>query len=163
MKKQFEVVLYKSSQQGYRHLYTIHFNGQKDNEFDQFLKNTNVNQHKDYSELLGRLNELLNTRGFIGKYFKFYQSETNLLIGYIRQAGGSDLRLYCSVFGENLLLIGGGGIKTTHSRQGTQEVQDAFARLEYVDQKIAERIENNEIYFDENNFIQGNLKFIVEE
>lgn len=157
--KKFKLVRYKSSTRGYRHIYSPHFDGEEYCELDQFLGTSDVFSNPSYSQVATRLEEMIERRGFKNKYFKFRQSKTNELLCYLLLPEKSDLRLYCCRYSLNVLIVGSGGVKESQARQDTPKLQKAFSRLEDADTKIVERLNSKEVYYNENNILQGNLNF----
>ena len=146
------------AQHGSRNIYTIKFDDQLKNEFDLFTDNKAIQGHKDYQKVFKNLQYYLTKSGFREDYFNFNQKSKSDLVGYLK-LGYSNLRLYCIVRSDNLIILGTGGIKTTKQRQGTKKVNEAFERMDYVEEKIYSRIQDKELNISTDNKFYGNLVF----
>lgn len=123
-------------------IYSIQFDGEEKHEFEKFIGNPEIRNHPDYEPLRKKIKELYNKRGLLPQYFRL-EDEKSIHPEICRiDYGTGMLRLYCIRWNDNLLILGGGGIKPKGARfwqespelsSEARKIADAFHRLvEYL-------------------------------
>lgn len=92
-------------------IYSIQFDGDNKHEFQKFLIDPEVRKHPDFQPLRKKLKELYDKRGLLAQFFrpeddKGFRPEISRI-----DYGTGKLRVYCIRWDDNLLILGGGGVK----------------------------------------------------
>lgn len=92
-------------------IYSIQFDGEEEHEFQKFITNPEVIKHPDFQPLRKKLKELYDKRGLLNQFFR--PEDDKCLHPEISRIdyGTGKLRLYCIRWSDDLLILGGGGIK----------------------------------------------------
>lgn len=160
MNLDFEIQIFAEGET--RNIYSIKFDDRKQNEFLLFLNDRDIRKHTDFQSLVSKIDDLYNEKGFKNVYFNQKQGSKSGLVGYLKLKK-SDLRLYCIVRSENLIIIGSGAIKKTRTRQKTASAEDAFRRMDYAEEIIYQLIKDGKIVVSKDNKFIGDLKIKGEQ
>jgi len=97
-------------------IYSILFDGESKNEFQKFLEDPDVRNHPDFRALGKKIKEMYNKRGLLEHYFR--PEDGKRLYPEISRIdyGTGKLRIYCIRWDDNLLILGGGGVKPNDIR-----------------------------------------------
>ena len=130
-------------------LYTIQFLSENDSEFEKFY-----NRFKDDVEFNP---DLMRIVGFIGKIAdfgaleRFFRPEGKMKDNVVAlPVVRSKLRLYCLRLSDKILILGNGGVKTTRTYEGNNELSGYVLTLQNFDKLIKEGVENGTITVTEN-------------
>lgn len=148
----FEIVQYEIGRKTI--LFTIRIEGETQTEFEKFINDNEIKYMTCFSELIERLKDIMNRLGAEEKFFRDESNMTNTVVALCREK----LRLYCCRYRNNILIPGGGGIKNTRTYQDDHKLKTIVEVLEYVSERIDQRIFGKELYMNEFGF-QGNLTF----
>ena len=119
-------------------IYSIQFDGEEKHEFEKFLEKSEVQNHPDFQALRKKLKEMYNKRGLLEDYF--IPEDDRCLHPEISRIdyGTGKLRLYCIRWDDNLLIVGGGGVKPDDIRfwQEDTVLTDAARKIINVFDKL---------------------------
>ena len=142
-------------------IYALYLKDEEISEFDKFLIKKNVEESGYKEFIIDKILDIANHAGAREIFFK-PQGKINDSVYRLKETG-KYIRLYCCRYGQIILILGGGGYKKTRTYQETKELYDQVKLLQQMDQKIVERMKSKEIIINENNELEGNLKFYEEE
>lgn len=132
-------------------IYSVHFDGEDKHEFDKFLEDLDVQNHPDFQALRKKIKEMYNKRGLLEHYFipeddKCLHPEISR-INY----GTGKLRLYCIRWNDNLLILGGGGVKPDDIRfwQEDPVLTNAARKIIEVFDKLHQYLSDTDIEIEE--------------
>jgi len=92
-------------------IYSIQFDGEDIHEFEKFLEDQKVRNHPDFQPLRKRIKELYDKRGLLAQFFR-PEDDKGIRLEICRiDYGTGTLRIYCIRWDDNLLILGGGGVK----------------------------------------------------
>ncbi len=153
MNKPFKIVHYRSGCRAT--FYSIQFDEESECEFDKFLAQPDIQDNPELNAFLSRLDDILNRYGCQERFFKleessFYDSVAALWRGKIR--------LYCCRLGEIILILGGGGIKTTRTYQQDGSLARHVEFLAKLSKLLDLRIREKDIQIRDFSLV-GNLNF----
>ncbi|PIS30283.1 MAG: hypothetical protein COT43_02175 [Candidatus Marinimicrobia bacterium CG08_land_8_20_14_0_20_45_22] len=119
-------------------IYSIKYDGEENHEFHKFVTNPEVRDHPDFEALRKKIKELYDKRGLLPQYFR-PEDEKSIHSEICRiDYGVGYLRLFCIRWNDNLLILGGGGVKPNDIRfwqeslelsVEARKVTDVFHRL----------------------------------
>lgn len=136
-------------------LYTIRLEGEKENEFENFLLDPEINSSPHFQPLLVRIDEIADKLGCQDYLFKLKESKfSDPVVALSRE----DLRLYCCRYGNIILILGSGGIKHTRTYQENPKLDRIIERMVHVAECIDQKIRSKEIEIKNDQFI-GDLNF----
>lgn len=132
-------------------IYSIQYDGEDNHEFHKFLTNQEVLNHPDFEPLRKKIKELYDKRGLLLQYFRpedelFTHSEI-CRIDY----GVGRLRLYCIRWNDNLLILGGGGVKSSDIRfwQESPELSNEARKIADVYHRLTDYLNETGLTIDD--------------
>jgi hypothetical protein len=159
---QFEIVKLDSLSGDSAGIYTILLEGETFTLFEKFL-NENVALFKsEISDILQRLNTIANKTGARESFFKTKEGRPGDGVCALYDIPGSKLRLYCIRFGQELIILGGGGPKPKSIRalQEDNKLKDENFQLREIAKRIMLAQKEKELWFSKNFLdFEGNLSF----
>ena len=135
MKLGFEIVEYRSGNAGM--LYTIHFDGRAQSEYDAFLADPICAADPGFAPLNARLRSMIDTEGIEPRMFQTRHYEEPLGRLFFKPKTG--LRLYCW-FSGNIIIAGCGAVKLTTNLAETPAARKAYEELLYVARLLRSRL-----------------------
>ena len=128
-------------------IYSIDINDEELSEFEKFVVLFKNEKDKylesDFQSILTALDEV-SKRGALARYFRnegAYKDRVValpvLIIRRNKKTNGT-LRLYCLRISDKLLIIGGGGLKTTDKYEETAELKRIVKTLQDLDKELVE-------------------------
>lgn len=142
------------------HIYTVRIDDDEYTEFENFLIDDYIYDHLEFQSLMARIKYIAHEVGAQDQFFKLGEGALNDAIAALWR---DNLRLYCCRYGNILILLGGGGIKKTRTYQEDEHLNHCVEVLQYVSNRIDQRINDGEITYDNKYKFQGNLKFERED
>ena len=97
-------------------VYSVAVDDAKETLYDRFLEENEQEYKEELVEIMTKLNTMSCKTGFTDTFFKLNEGTPGDGICAITDWKGK-LRLYCIRFGNILLVLGGGGPKTTRTYQ----------------------------------------------
>lgn len=142
-------------------IFSVKFEGESENEFDKFLKKYDKTHPKIIEDITLRIRAMKQRNGCLDIYFNMEVSSIYNSICRLKRT--KQLRLYCIKYGKVALILGGGGIKSNNKRtyQEVPELNEAVGKLEYIYEKIDEKLKEKEIRITDEG-IEGNLLIKIE-
>lgn len=136
-------------------LYTIRISNETKTEFEKFIDNKDVKNHRNFGSLVQRIKDVEERHGFRDYWFR-YESDPVYALFWEK------LRLYCLRWSQTIIILGNGGIKETRTYQENPHLNDCVEKLLYVSERLEKRIREREITinYDESLF-EGDLNFNI--
>jgi hypothetical protein len=147
-------------------VYTIKDLNTNETLFDQFIKNNISSSSSEINDILLRLRLIGNETGAREHFFKHKEGIPGDGVCALYDIPGSKLRLYCIRYGMDLIILGGGGVKSKQIRalQEDELLTDANYFLKQLSQDIKSRTDSKEICFTNDGMdLEGNLNFYDDE
>lgn len=131
-------------------IFTIRFNGEQLPEYHKFLVMFKDTPNPYLADDLARINKAIELMAKNGALDNFFRPEGRLndrvcaipLLIQSRDKSVGTLRLYCIRISDQLLIIGGGGLKTTATYEENPDLLKKVKDLQVIDFKLKE-IENS--------------------
>lgn len=153
MKFSFIIELVKKDKRA--NLYSVRLSGSQATEFEKFINDPVISEHKDFTKLTAQLSSILSRYGCEDNFFRHASSPTDP----VSELCYGKLRLYCAKWSKTILIAGGGGIKSTRTYQEDPLLNQSVELLKYVSKLLEQRIRDKEIVFDQDGFFSGDLTF----
>ncbi|MDD2636317.1 MAG: hypothetical protein PHW82_12575 [Bacteroidales bacterium] len=147
-------------------VYTIKDLNTNETLFNQFIKNNISSSSSEIKDILIRLQTIGNETGAREHFFKIKEGIPSDGVCALYDIPGSKLRLYCIRYGMNLIILGGGGVKSKQisALQEDELLTDANYFLKQLSKDIKSRTDSKEICFtNEGMDLEGNLNFYDDE
>ena len=147
-------------------VYTIKDLNTNETLFDQFIKNNISSSTSEIKDIILRLRTIGNKTGAREHFFKHKEGIPGDGVCALYDIPGSKLRLYCIRYGMNLIILGGGGVKSKQisALQEDELLTDANYFLKQLSKDIKSRTDSKEICFtNEGMDLEGNLNFYDDE
>jgi hypothetical protein len=143
-------------------VYTLFDIDEETTLFDKFVSE-NINSFKsEIKDILMRLNSIGKKTGDREQYFKLKEGKLGDLVCALYDTPDGKLRLYCIRFGKTLIILGGGGTKTTRTLQENPKLNEENSILVKISKQIYERLKNKEIsYINDGMDFEGELEFKI--
>lgn len=143
-------------------VYHVYINDDHESLFDRFL-NENISSYKnELKDIVQRLNTIANETGAREQFFKTKEGKPGDHIEALYDKPKSNLRLFCIRFGQQLLILGGGGVKPKSMRtwQESEKLTTENLMLQELSDKIGEALKEGTIKFsDDYKAFEGTLTF----
>lgn len=124
--------------------------------YDRFLEENEQEYKEELVEIMTKLNTMSSRTGFTDTFFKLNEGRPGDGICAITDWKGK-LRLYCIRFGNILLVLGGGGPKTTRTYQEDPKLLSENLLLRSVSDAMAEAIKEKDIRIEYDGSLSGDL------
>lgn len=124
--------------------------------YDRFLEENEQEYKEELVEIMTKLNTMSSRTGFTDTFFKLNEGRPGDGICAITDWKGK-LRLYCIRFGNILLVLGGGGPKTTRKYQEDPKLLSENLLLRSVSDAMAEAIKEKDIRIEDDGSLSGDL------
>lgn len=130
--------------------------------FDKFVSE-NINSFKsEIKDILMRLNTIGKKTGAREQYFTLNEGKPGDLVCAIKDQPDRKLRLYCIRYGKTLIILGGGGPKTTRTLQEDPKLTTENEILLKISDEIYKRLLNKDIFYtNEGKDFEGELEFEI--
>lgn len=145
-------------------IYTVVLDGEDDSLFDRFLSENSATFKSEILDILARLRAIANNTGAREGFFKTNEGKPGDGICALFDQPGSNLRLYCIRFGQELIILGGGGPKSKSIRafQEDEKLEAENYRLREIAQQIMKALREKDIRFSRD-FLDFEGDLIFEE
>ena len=133
---------------------------------DKFIKENKISFIDETKNILMRLRSIGHTTGARESYFKIFEGQLGDGVCALYDEPESNLRLYCILYGTQLVVVGNGGPKPKRIRalQEDEKLTDENYFLRWLSCEITARIKEKEILFINDHLdFTGNLEFQDEE
>lgn len=146
MKNARIVSIAKSDQVG---LYSICFNDDKETEFRKFLQKfkDNAALNKDYQAIIHAIDRII-ANGALERNFRYEGKMNDNVVAL--SVNSRKLRLYCLRMSDQILIIGNGGVKDSHTYEESEELSGYVMDLQKFDELLKQAQEEGLIYIEQN-------------
>lgn len=158
----FEILKIKELSGQKTSIYTIMCDGDKKSLFDLFLEENSITFKSEVLDILKRLKTIANITGARSHFFKPNEGKPGDGICALYDQPGSKLRLYCIRFGQEIIILGGGGPKpkTIRALQESDKLKAENYQLREFAQQIMKAQIDRDIWFSQDLLdFEGDLKF----
>lgn len=143
-------------------VYVVHLNDDNESQFEKFL-NENISSFKnELMDILERLKTITNKTGAREQFFKTKEGKPGDHLEALFDKPNSHLRLYCLRFGQQLLILGGGGEKPKNIKtwQESEKLTEENLILQKLSNEIYKRLTEKTLRYSEDfTEFQGELTF----
>jgi putative component of toxin-antitoxin plasmid stabilization module len=147
-------------------VYTIKELNTNETLLEQFINDNISSSSSEINNILIRLKTIGHKTGARENFFKHKEGIPGDGVCALYDIPGSKLRLYCIRYGMNLIILGGGGVKSKQisALQEDELLTDANYFLKQLSKDIKSRTDSKEICFtNEGMDLEGNLNFYDDE
>lgn len=130
--------------------------------FDIFINENKTLYLSEIRSIFSRLKIIGNDTGARESFFKTKEGVPGDGVCALYDSPGKKLRLYCIRYGEELIIIGGGGSKNVKALQDDKKLKEENYFLRWLSKKITEYIRNNDISFS-NDFMDFEGDLIIKK
>lgn len=159
---QFELIKIEDLSGKKASCYTVILSGENESLFERFLSENSVTFKSEILDILARLRTIANHTGAREGFFKSNEGKPGDGICALYDQPGSNLRLYCIRFGQELIILGGGGPKSKAIRalQESEKLKTENYQLREIAQYIITALKEKDIRFSDDFLdFEGQLKF----
>lgn len=143
-------------------VYSVLIENEKVTQLEKFILENKCSFLSETIDILKRLKTIGHKTGARIQYFKEFEGKPGDGVCALFDNPDSKLRIYCILFGTQLLVVGGGGPKPKNisAFQEDKKLKDENYFLRWLSEQITQRIKEKEITF-ENNYLDfsGDLEF----
>lgn len=138
------------------HIYSVSIDESETTIFEMFLQENYDKYRNELEEIAHKLNIMAGITGFTDTFFKMNEGKPGDGICAVTDLKGK-LRLYCIRFGNILLILGGGGRKTTRTYQEGPKLYSEIQLLQKVSEALSKAIKEKDIRIESDGSLGGNL------
>ena len=143
-------------------VYSVSLEEEKETLLEKFVRENKNSFLSETKDILARLKTIGHITGARIQYFKEFEGKPGDGVCALYDNPDSKLRLYCIIFGTQLLIVGGGGPKQKNisAFQEDEKLKDENYFLRWLSAQITQRIKDKETTF-ENDYLDfsGDLEF----
>jgi putative component of toxin-antitoxin plasmid stabilization module len=145
-------------------IYSVFLEKEQETLFDRFIKENKISFKGELKDIINRIKAIGNKIGAREQFFKLKEGEPGDGVCALYDDPDKNLRLYCIRYGKTLIILGGGGQKTTQTLQDNPKLKDENYFLRQVSKDILNRMQDGEIEFSDDYMeLLGNLEFKPED
>lgn len=156
-KKKFKIVLLEEHEKV--NFYSIQFNGEKLSEFEKFLLENKTKNPNDITKIIYRISKI-GENGAYERHFRYAGKTNERIFELPASVDKTNLRLYCLIINENIVILGNGGEKTTRTYNEDEFLNNCVAILNKIDAVIKLKEKNKQIVI-EGNILNGILSLYI--
>jgi hypothetical protein len=139
--------------------YTIRFKDESESGFDQFISQFDVEEYENDVDAIVYWMDKIGALGALERHFK---PEGHPRVGAIPiPPPSSRLRLYCFRMCDEILILGGGGMKQTRSYQQDPVLMQHVTVIKRVGLKLLRSVEKGTT-FRNGKYLSGRLEFEID-
>lgn len=128
-------------------LFTIYADGEAMSELEKFIVNNSQTYSNELNIILGAINHMLTTSGFLERYFRPEGKMSDRVCALPIQSG--KLRLYCLRLNDSILIVGNGGVKNAKRYQDCPELNGYVVDLQQLDKALKVAIKRGDVTIEE--------------
>lgn len=117
--------------------------------FDRFLGENHNDYEKDVKDILQRIRTMANRTGAQKHFFKTQEGKPGDGVCALYDTPDKHLRLYCIRMGNAVIILGGGGPKSTKTLQEDHKLKKENYLLRDISQYIIENMNTSIIHFSD--------------
>lgn len=147
-------------------IYTVINKGHNITLFDQFLLENHVDYRTEVASIINRLIAIGQTTGARETFFKHHEGKLGDGVCALYDTPKSKLRLYCIRCGNSVVIIGGGGPKSSSIRawQEDKKLTTEVNHMIKVSKDILDRLRSGDLKWSKDGHeLLGNLNFTDDE
>lgn len=148
-------------------IYTVILGDEQETLFDKFLRENSTEFKEEVKDIVSRLRSIAINHGAREQYFKHREGALGDGVCALYDDLDSNLRLYCIRYGQELVVLGGGGFKSKSIRALQEDPKlkkENYFLRGLSNKRITERIKDRDIRFTHNDLdFEGDLEFNDEE
>ena len=129
-------------------LFTICVEGECRSEIEKFIINHSESYNKELNIILTAIKKMLNTSGFLERYFRPEGKYSDNVCALPIQSG--KLRLYCLRINDSILIAGNGGVKETRRYEDCDELNGYVVDLQKLEKALKVAVRKGNITIEEN-------------
>ena len=134
--------------------------------YDVFINENIADFREEVRDINNRLKLIGTKHGARHSYFKHFEGRYGDGVCALYDLPEKNLRLYCIRYGSDVIILGGGGLKTKETmawQDDTKLTEEATRMIEYA-KDIARRMDSGEIYLSRDKpELEGNFYFFEDE
>ncbi|MBV6510637.1 MAG: hypothetical protein HRU80_16535 [Ignavibacteriales bacterium] len=127
--------------------YSVVVENEEKSLFEKFLEENSVLHKDEILDILARLNTIAQTTGIRRGFFKEFEGNPGDGVCALYDEPSRKLRLYCILFGEKIIVLGGGGRKSVQKLQQDAKLKAENFLLREVSKTITRAIITKETAF----------------
>jgi|AVFP01.1.fsa_nt_gi hypothetical protein len=145
-------------------VYSVIINDSQTSLFENFIQE-NINSHASEIKNIGmRLITIGKDTGARYSFFKHKEGVPGDGVVALYDDPDKKLRLYGIRYGNDILILGGGGPKNVAALQEDEKLKEENYLIRAISAKIAEKIKEKEIKYSDNNLeLEGELEFEIDD
>lgn len=130
-------------------LYSIIFEGNKENEFRDFLNKFRDNAvlNNDFRTIVSAIDKII-ANGALERYFRYEGKMSDKVVALSVDA--RRLRLYCLRISDRVLILGNGGVKETRTYEESKELYGYVIDLQKFDILLNQALDSGIISIEKN-------------
>lgn len=130
-------------------VYSVQIEGEDTDLFNKFLSENAEEYENDTKDILQRIRAMANKTGAQEHFFKTHEGKPGDQVCALYDTPKQNLRLYCIRMGNTVIILGGGGPKSTRTLQEDPKLKKENYLLRDVSEAIKQKMISNEIRFSE--------------
>lgn len=134
--------------------------------YDVFMNENITDFREEVRDINNRLKLIGTKHGARHSYFKHFEGRYGDGVCALYDLPEKNLRLYCIRYGSDVIILGGGGLKTKETMAWQEDpklTEEATRMIEYA-KDIARRMDGGEIYMSRDKpELEGNFYFFEDE
>ena len=142
-------------------LYSPHFEGDEYSEFEKFLLEYKDKYPNDIKQLVYRL-DIIKRDGADDRHFRYEGSKRDRVMALPSHLETTSLRLYLLNIQAKILILGGGGLKSTSTYQEDEVLHRCVKTLQKIDIELRYR-EKNKMIVVIGSKLLGELSFSIDD
>jgi hypothetical protein len=134
--------------------------------YEAFLEENMGEYREEVRDINNRLKLIGTKHGARHSYFKHFEGKYGDFVCALYDLPDKNLRLYCIRYGADVVILGGGGLKTQNTRawQDDPKLTDEATRIIEYAKDLARRMAHGEVYLSRNKpALEGNFYFFKNE
>lgn len=147
-------------------IYSIVLNNEKETLLDKFIKENSYSFLSETKNILMRLRTIGHKTGARIGFFKKFEGKPGDGVCALYDEPDSNLRLYCIIYGTQIIVVGNGGPKSKSIRalQEDYKLKEENYFLRWLSDQITTKIIDGDIKFSDNHLdFLGDLEFQDDE
>lgn len=126
--------------------------------FNQFLSENHGDYNEDINDILLRLRSIATKTGAQEHFFKLHEGKPGDGVSALYDSPNKHLRLYCVRMGNSVIILGGGGPKTTRTYQEDPKLNHEANLIIQVSKEITEKMNTKYLCFSDDELeLEGEL------
>lgn len=132
--------------------------------FENFIQENKNSYAGEIKNIGMRLHVIGHNTGARHSFFRHKEGVPGDGVVALHDDPKKKLRLYAIRYGNDILILGGGGPKNVRALQENKKLEKENYLLRAISERITEKIKEKEIYYSANNLeLEGELEFEIED